>query len=156
VNKLLIYRDVGTTWDFVGESDLESVDLAGINNFTLGSSISVQAGDIIAWWYPEPTTPSIAFIAGLSVTLGVAARGEIPRFPERPLPGDKFFWVYWFPPVFPGGRQFFLQDSPRHCIALLLHRWEGVAAQILLSADFRRTVLRMPLVGQAEPELLSV
>ncbi|MDP6346664.1 MAG: hypothetical protein QF491_24245, partial [Alphaproteobacteria bacterium] len=62
--KLLIYRDNGANWDFVGESGLEAVNSLGVNTFALASPITVETDDIIAWWYPEPTQPSIAFSDG--------------------------------------------------------------------------------------------
>ena len=57
--ELLIYRPSGNNWTFVGSSPLQSVSSVGINNFTLPSSINVQANDLVAFWYPPGTIPSI-------------------------------------------------------------------------------------------------
>ena len=60
--QLLIYQDAGPgQWSYVGGSGLENVSSIGINIFTLSSPISVSAGDYLAFWYPQNTTPSVAF-----------------------------------------------------------------------------------------------
>ena len=57
--ELLIYRPSGNNWTFVGSSPLQTVSSVGINNFTLPSSINVQANDLVAFWYPPGTIPSV-------------------------------------------------------------------------------------------------
>jgi len=59
--KLLIYRDIGNDWQFIGSSELKPVTALGLNTWPLANPIAVEAGDLIAWWYPEPTAPSIAY-----------------------------------------------------------------------------------------------
>lgn len=60
--KLKIFRDVGDTWQFIGESGLETVSTwSTTKTFNLATPISVQAGDIISWWYPTNTLPSIVY-----------------------------------------------------------------------------------------------
>ena len=68
--KLKIFRPAGTTWAFVGESPLETVSTWGaVNTFDLPTPISVQNGDIIAWWYPAGTADSIAWDIGIGRTM---------------------------------------------------------------------------------------
>ncbi len=59
--QLLIYRDLGSEWEFIGSSELETVATLGLNTFTLTNQISVELGDLISWWYPNNTVPSVAF-----------------------------------------------------------------------------------------------
>jgi len=60
--KLKIFRDTGDTWHFVGDSPLETVHQWGfVNTFSLPQPISVNPGDIISFWYPDATVPSIVF-----------------------------------------------------------------------------------------------
>lgn len=63
--KLKIFRDIGDTWKFIGESPVEEVSVWGaVNTFVLPAPISVQSGDIISWWYPDNTVASIVFDGG--------------------------------------------------------------------------------------------
>jgi len=63
--KLKIFRDTGKIWRFIGESPLEKVNQWGkINTFSLPATIAVKKGDIIAWWYPDGTIPSVVFDDG--------------------------------------------------------------------------------------------
>ena len=66
---LLIYHDNGTNWTYAGGSPLETVSATGVNTFTLPSPIAVLPGDIIAFWYPPGTTPSVVgdFLNGATV-----------------------------------------------------------------------------------------
>jgi hypothetical protein len=59
--ELEIFRPAGVTWRFVGASQLETVAWGRENTFALATPIAVQAGDLIAWWYPNGTVPSIVF-----------------------------------------------------------------------------------------------
>jgi hypothetical protein len=58
---MLIYRDLGSDWQFVGSSGVETVPAVGLNVFSLSSPFTVLSGDLISWWYPNNTTPSVAF-----------------------------------------------------------------------------------------------
>ncbi|ETX07702.1 LamG-like jellyroll fold domain-containing protein [Candidatus Entotheonella palauensis] len=50
--QLVIYRRTGTAWSVVGASDLET-PAVGQNTFALDTSIEVQEGDFIGWYYPQ-------------------------------------------------------------------------------------------------------
>ena len=58
-----IFQPEGATWDFIGASPLETVAWGGLNTFALPSPISVEPGDMISWWYPQGTQPSIVYSA---------------------------------------------------------------------------------------------
>ncbi len=61
--ELNIYRPGSDTWVFVGASPLETVAWGQVNEFPLPEPILVQPGDLIGWWYPQGTLPSIVFDA---------------------------------------------------------------------------------------------
>jgi hypothetical protein len=54
---LVIYRDIGSGYQVVGKSSLETIP-AGVSNwdkiynFNLGAGIQVQTGDYLGWYYP--------------------------------------------------------------------------------------------------------
>ncbi len=76
--KLKIFRDIGATWQFVGESPLETVATWGaVNTFLLPVSMPVQAGDIVAWWYPGGTVPSVTY-SGSGQTMNNGDWGSNP------------------------------------------------------------------------------
>jgi Ca2+-binding RTX toxin-like protein len=87
--QLLIFRDLGTTWSFVGASELQTVNALGVNTFALASSISVQANDIIAFYYPPGTSPSVLGDFGNGQTINNHDWPSEPIDPSR-LSGTYF------------------------------------------------------------------
>ncbi len=61
-----VYRPTVSTWQFVASSSMVTVPSVGVNTFNLAMPISVQAGDVICWYYPVGTAPAISFGYGIS------------------------------------------------------------------------------------------
>ncbi|MFT3784564.1 MAG: hypothetical protein QM770_00170 [Tepidisphaeraceae bacterium] len=59
--ELLIFRPGANSWAFVGASPLETVTWGSANTFALPSPIAVQTGDLVGWWYPQGTVPSVTY-----------------------------------------------------------------------------------------------
>lgn len=67
--ELNIYRPGPGGWVFVGASPLESVSWGQLNEFALPAPIPVEAGDLVGWWYPQGTVPSVMYDAPVGQTL---------------------------------------------------------------------------------------
>ena len=59
--ELEIFRPGSTTWQFIGASPLETVAWNSLNTFSLPTPIPVEAGDLVSFWYPHGTVPSILY-----------------------------------------------------------------------------------------------
>jgi len=63
--RLKIYRSTGNGWKRVGESPMATVTGWGaITTFELPAPIEVKAGDLVAWYYPHETVPSVDYSDG--------------------------------------------------------------------------------------------
>jgi hypothetical protein len=103
--RLLIYRDTGTNWTYVGSSAMENVASVGMNTFDLASTISVLTGDHLAFWYPDNNVPSVAYSPDTGQTVNnydwpwepivdlTAFMGDIPDMSAAPLTWLETEWV---------------------------------------------------------------
>ena len=73
--ELLILQQSGSVYNVVGQSAVVNA-VAGVNDFSLATPVSVQAGDYLGWWQASPT--SILSFGGGGPLVYATANGSYP------------------------------------------------------------------------------